>query len=86
MTTRALGRGEGSSTPPKGISNRVFELDPNVRYVAVSQSGRIVEMGQNPKWPSYNPVETDRMEELIVNPVILELARRRGDIGLDGIR
>lgn len=71
---------------PKESVTGFFELDPNVRYVAVSQSGRIVEMGQNPKWPSYNPVETDRMEELIVNPVILELAKRRGDIDLDGIR
>lgn len=26
------------------------------------------------------------MEELIVNPTILELARRRGDLDLDGIR
>ena len=61
-------------------------MDPNIRYVAVNQSGRIVEMEQNPKWPSYNPAETDRMEELIVNPAILELAKRRGDLDLDGIR
>lgn len=57
-----------------------------IRYVAVNQKGRIVEMEQNPKWPSHNPEETDRMEELIVNPTILELTRRRGDLDLDGIR
>jgi hypothetical protein len=69
-----------------GISNRLFELDSNIRYVAVNQRSRIVEMEQNPKWPSYNPPDTDRMEELIVNPVVLELAKRRGVLDLDGIR
>lgn len=68
------------------ISSRIFELDPSIRYVAVNQKGRIVEMKQNPKWPSHNPAETDRMEELIVNPTILELTKRRGDLDLDGIR
>lgn len=68
------------------LSSRLFELDEYIRYVAVNQRGKIVEMEQHPKWPTYNPVETDRMEELIVNPTILELARRRGDIDVDGVR
>ncbi len=59
---------------------------PHIRYVAVNQSGRIVEMEQSPKWPSYNPADTDRMEELLVNPMVLELTRRRGDLDLGGIR
>ncbi len=67
------------------ISGQLFELDPNIRYVAVNQQGQIVEMEQNPRWPSYNPQDTDRMEELIVNPVVLELAKRRGDLDMDGI-
>jgi hypothetical protein len=68
------------------ISQRLFELDSHIRYVAVNQSGQIVEMEQSPNWPSYNPPDTDRMEELIVNPVVLELGRRRGDLDLGGIR
>ena len=36
--------------------------------------------------PSFNPPETDRMEELIVNPVALELFARRGNIDLGGLR
>jgi hypothetical protein len=43
-------------------------------------------MEQNPKRPSLNPTETDRMEELIVNPIILELTRRRGNLDMNGIR
>lgn len=68
------------------VGQRLFALDANIRYVAVNQGGRITEMVQNPALPSHNPHETDRMEELIANPAILEIARRRGDLDLDGIR
>jgi hypothetical protein len=68
------------------ISVKLFDLDSNIRYVAVNQKGRIVEMEQNPKRPSLNLTETDRMEELIVNPVILELTKRRGGLDMDGMR
>ena len=68
------------------ISARLFDLDSNIRYVAINQRGLIVEMEQNPKRPSLNPTETDRMEELIVNPIILELAQRRGNLDMDGMR
>jgi hypothetical protein len=68
------------------LSHQLFDLDPRIRYVAVNQGGTIVEMEQSPLWPSYNPPRTDEMEELIVNPVVLELARRRGDLDLQGIR
>ena len=68
------------------ISARLFDLDPNIRYVAINQMGLIVEMEQNPKRPSLNPTETDRMEELIVNPIILELTKRRGNLDMNGMR
>jgi hypothetical protein len=68
------------------IASTVFPLDPQIRYVAVNRHGRIEEMAQSPRWPTHNPEDTDRMEELIVNPVVLELARRRGDLDLGGVR
>ncbi len=68
------------------LSTELFALDPTIRYVAVNQEGRLTEMAQNPRLPSHNPVETDRMEELIVNPVAIELTRRRGDLDLQGLR
>ncbi len=68
------------------ISPQLFKLEPKIRYVAVNQNGAIVEMGQSPQHPTYNPLETDRMEELIVNPIVLEIARRRGSIDMNGIR
>jgi len=66
------------------ISPAVFALDPGIRYLAVNQDGEIVEMAQ--RRPSHNPVETDRMEELLLNPALLEMTKRRGDLDLDGIR
>lgn len=66
------------------ISPELFELDPGIRYVAVNQGGTIIEMEQ--RLPTHNPVETDRMEELLVNPAVLDLTKRRGDLDLDGVR
>ena len=68
------------------IAAEVFALARGIRYVAVNQNGKIVEMTQNPSMPSLNPTDTDRMEELIVNPVLIELTRRRGELDLSGIR
>jgi hypothetical protein len=68
------------------LSTRLFQLEPKIRYVAVNQKGHIVEMGQSAAHPTYNPPETDRIEELIVNPIVLEITARRGNLDMDGIR
>jgi hypothetical protein len=68
------------------LSSTLFALEPKIRYVAVNQNGQIVEMEQSAAHPSYNPPESDRIEELVVNPVVLELAARRGNIDMDGVR
>ena len=70
---------------PARLSTQLFRMEPKIRYVSVNQNGRIVEMEQNPSHPSYNSLETDRMEELIVNPIVLELASRRGSIDMNGV-
>jgi hypothetical protein len=68
------------------LSARLFRLEPKIRYVAVNQNGRIVEMEQSGSHPTYNPPDTDRIEELIVNPTVLEITRRRGNIDMGGVR
>jgi hypothetical protein len=68
------------------LASKLFALDSGIRYVAVNQRGAIVEMEQRSEWPSRNPPETDRMEELLVNPLLLEATKRRGDLDLDGVR
>lgn len=68
------------------LSARLFDLEPRIRYVAVNQKGTIVEMEQSPDHPTLNSQETDRLEELIVNPIVLELVARRGQLDMGGIR
>ena len=68
------------------IAKDVFALDPRIRYVAVNRKGAIAELAQSVGHPSFNPAETDRMEELLVNPVALELFSRRGNLDLGGVR
>ena len=72
--------------PETTVAQKLFTHEPKIRYVAVNQNGQITEMQQSPRHPSSNPAETDRMEELLVNPVVLELTRRRGDLDLEGLR
>jgi hypothetical protein len=43
-------------------------------------------MVQSSRHPSFNPPESDRIEELIVNPIVLEITARRGNLDMDGIR
>ena len=71
---------------PASLGSALFAHDARLRYVAVNQRGQVTEMTQNPLHPSTNPTETDRMEELIVNPVVLELTGRRGNLDLGGVR
>jgi hypothetical protein len=75
-----------SPAPEERLSERLFRLEPKIRYVALNQKGQIQEMRQSPLHPSTNPPESDRIEELIVNPIVLEIAARRGNIDMDGIR
>jgi len=68
------------------VSADLFALEPRIRYVAVNQKGRIVEMEQSPLHPTLNPHDTDRIEELIVNPIVLEITARRGNLDMGGVR
>jgi len=67
-------------------AQRIFALDASIRYVAVVQSGEILEMSQSPRLPTQNPHDTDRLEELLVNPVILRMAVYRGNLDMGGTR
>jgi hypothetical protein len=75
-----------TQAPEGKLSERLFRLEPRIRYVALNQKGEIKEMRQSPRHPSFNPPESDRIEELIVNPTVLEITARRGNLDMDGIR
>ncbi|WP_116951251.1 hypothetical protein [Jiangella endophytica] len=63
----------------------VFDLGPQVRYVAVGH-GQDVTIRERGGLADASSGESDRYEELLVNPTLLTLARQRGEIDCGGLR
>ncbi|MBX9880996.1 MAG: hypothetical protein K2X73_03395 [Sphingomonas sp.] len=60
-----------------------FELSPAIRYVALYRGG-VLASRQRGGIAGASAGESDRYEELLVNPTLLTLARQRGDIDCGG--
>lgn len=67
----------------QSLINRVFDISPVVRYVAVYRDG-ILQSQVRPGLEGASSSESDKYEELIVNPVLLTLVRQRGNIDCGG--
>ena len=66
------------------LFREIFELSAGIRYVARA-SGQRVEMHQRPGLARASSGESDRYEELLVNPALVTLARQRGEIDCGGL-
>ena len=66
------------------LIHRVLELDASVRYAAIG-SGQTVVSRQRDSVVDASAGESDRYEELLVNPALLLLARQRGEIDCGGL-
>ena len=66
------------------LADRLFALDPKVRYVALLK-GRDLSLSERPGLAGASASETDRYEELLVNPAVLTLLQRRGEIDCGGL-
>ena len=62
----------------------LFDLTPDVRYVAVYRRGEL-SLRQRPGLTLASAPESDRYEELLVNPTVLTLTRQRGGIDCGGL-
>jgi hypothetical protein len=62
----------------------IFRLGEAVRYVAVYRHGQL-EMRSRDGTAGASSPESDRYEELLVNPTLLKLASQRGDIDCGGL-
>ena len=62
----------------------VFALSSDIRYVAVYLHGRL-RSSQRPGLSQASASESDKYEELIVNPTLLTLTRQRGEIDCGGL-
>jgi hypothetical protein len=63
----------------------VFAISPDIRYVAVAH-GQQVQMRSRPDLHNASSSDSDRYEELLVNPTLLTLATQRGNIDCGGLR
>ena len=64
--------------------NKIFSLSENIRYVAIYRDGELETMSKE-GITSASGSESDRYEELLVNPTLLTLAAQRGNIDCGGL-
>ena len=62
---------------------KIFSLSADIRYVAVYREGRL-EMKSRDAAEASSP-ESDRYEELLVNPTLITLSSQRGNIDCGGL-
>lgn len=74
-----------SSRGVSPIIQKLFEADPAIRYVALYLNGTLMS-GERPGLSNASASESDKYEELIVNPTLLKLVQQRGDIDCGGAK
>jgi hypothetical protein len=62
----------------------IFAVSPAIRYVARGR-GQDVELRERADLADASSSESDRYEELLVNPTLIMLARQRGEIDCGGL-
>ena len=62
----------------------IFRLSDSIRYVAVYKDGKLKSKSKSNILDASSS-ESDRYEELLVNPTILKLASQRGNIDCGGL-
>jgi hypothetical protein len=67
------------------VADQIFAIGSEIRYVAFG-TGQNVVLRERPGLIDASSDESDRYEELLVNPTLLLLARQRGDIDCGGLR
>jgi len=68
----------------KTLAESLFRASAAIRYVAVYRGGRL-EMHERAELRAPSSGESDRYEEILVNPTLLVLARQRGEIDCGGL-
>jgi hypothetical protein len=63
---------------------QLFARSPDIRYVAVYLNGDL-QLAQRPELQGASAADSDRYEELLVNPTVLLLTRQRGEIDCGGL-
>ena len=69
----------------KKIIQELFKFSKNIRYVAIYSNSDLIFEQKEAVNTSASSGETDRFEELLVNPTLLTLATQRGNIDCGGL-
>jgi hypothetical protein len=67
------------------LIDALLALSPDVRYVAIRQGAELV-LRERAGLAGASGAESDRYEELLVNPTLLTLTTQRGNIDAGGLR
>ena len=65
------------------LKERIFSISKDIRYVAIYSNDALVS-SQRPGIENTSSSESDKYEELIVNPTLLKLVTQRGNIDCGG--
>ena len=66
------------------LLDTLFHLTTKIRYVSIYSAGQLF-MRQRPDILHASASDSDRYEELLVNPTLLTLTRQRGEIDCGGL-
>lgn len=66
------------------LVDEIFSLSPSVRYVALARGGEPT-LRERPGLVGASAAESDRYEEMLVNPTLLTMLERRGGIDCGGL-
>ena len=68
----------------EALKNQLFSLSGDIRYVAIYADDKLI-LGEKPGLVNTSSSESDKYEELIVNPTLLKLVIQRGNIDCGGV-
>jgi hypothetical protein len=66
------------------MHDKILRISPSVRYVAIYRDGQLT-MRARSGTSGASGEESDRYEELLVNPTLIKLASQRGNIDCGGL-
>jgi hypothetical protein len=67
------------------IIDDLFNFSADIRYVAIYKDNELISKQRQQTLDSSSP-DTDKYEELLVNPTLLTMARQRGNLDCGGLR
>jgi len=68
----------------ESLKEKVFAISKNIRYVAIYTGDKLIS-SERPGISHSSSSESDKYEELIVNPTLLKLVTQRGNIDCGGV-